>query len=178
MAEIRIPTDEFERGIASNRCALSGEPANARMKAAYKSRIGAKWLLLLLGVLPFVVVWAITRRTARGDLPVSRVAFGEAKEQGRRRDKAGGRCLALAVLCALVVGLTALFLDAPAGLWAAGPITALGAVAYLWLNFTGHTLIPGYVEPSGRWVVLTDVADAFASDVNRSPASKQGENDA
>lgn len=64
----------FAQGQLPGVCIHTGEPADNWVQASYKSRIGAQWFLILLGIFPLVLVRVLTVKRQTGFLPVNREA--------------------------------------------------------------------------------------------------------
>lgn len=166
--ESRCPVDTFERGALPSVCVLTGEPSDGVYRTRFTSRIGAWWFLLLLGVVPFVIVWAVTRKTAMGRLPVTERAFVSVEHQRRRR-MATSWSLYLGGLVVMIGGIVVSQTGrvVGAGLFAAGVIVVVAGFVVAARTPT----ISGFVEPSGRWVVLTNAHPSFAAAVDRQSRS-------
>lgn len=162
----RCPIDAFERGALPAVCVTTGAPAEGWYTDRFESRVGAQWLLLLVGLLPFLVVRALTRKTAKGRVPVSREAFAAMTAAGRRRTRwlVG---LGLGGVVAAGSGLAVVAGDRAEG--PVGPsLLVLGVVLLVAAGAVGaRRTVPGHVEASGRWVVLEDVHPAFAAAVDQ-----------
>lgn len=67
-----VHTEHFRTAQLPPICVHTGTPADEWMAMAVKSRIGAQWLLLLIGVFPLVLVRVLTVKRATGYLPINR----------------------------------------------------------------------------------------------------------
>jgi hypothetical protein len=153
-------------------CAVTGEPTNGRWGVRFSTTPRWVILLILLGVVPFIVGWLITRRVASGSVPMSPRA---------RRLLARNRIIApVAVIGGVVLVFTAAFVSSVVAPDATGWIVVVGLLAVLvgcipfawWMR---RTDILGYVEertPWGRWVVLSHVNPTFAAAVERMYAQR------
>jgi len=159
---VRCPVDDFERGRLPAVCALSGQPSDGAYTETLRSPVGGQYLLLLFGVVPFLIVRYVTRKEAKGKIPVTRAAFAsleaQAKERRWRAFLLVGGGIAAWFLGAIVVA------DIPALGWV---VIAVGTVAFLaGIVYDARTpLLRGHVEASGRWVVIENAHPAFAAAV-------------
>lgn len=160
----RCPADTFERGDLPAVCALSGQQADGAYTETFRSPVGSQYLLLLLGVVPFLVVRYATRKEAIGKVPVTRAAFLSLERQARDRR---WRSLLL-VAGGIVLGLAAgpLVASVATALGAVVGLAALGLVVAGVVHDVRTTLLRGHVEPSGRWVVIENAHPAFAAAVD------------
>lgn len=165
MATARIPVDAFERGAVPAICPITGDAADDSEAVSAVSPVGWKWLLLLVGVIPFVVVWAVTRRTAVGRLPISAAGRAARAQQMLKRFKAIG--VALTSVPVAFLGWYLTDVDVLPSIFKSlyGPVAAilalggLGAAGY----FSPPTTV--IVEPSGRWVKVQGASPVFAEAV-------------
>lgn len=79
---VTVPTAYFRAGQLPPVCVMSGQPADDVVEMKVKSRIGAQWLLLLLGIFPMVLVRVLTVKRATGYVPVQRAALTRFVEAG------------------------------------------------------------------------------------------------
>lgn len=103
---VTVPTAYFRARQLPPVCVLSGQPADDVVEMKVKSRIGAQWLLLLVGVFPMVLVRVLTVKRATGYVPVQRAALARFAEAGHPL-KVVTRILRVA---AGILGLLAVFL--------------------------------------------------------------------
>lgn len=75
--EAWVDTADFRNGKLPPVCVHSGAPADEWLDVSAKSRIGAQWLLLLVGIVPMILVRALTIKRASGYLPVNKEATRE-----------------------------------------------------------------------------------------------------
>lgn len=105
----------FSQGLLPRVCVNTGMPASEWLEASYKSKIGAQWFLLLLGIFPLVLVRVLTVKRANGFLPVNRKQTDElihrtssanaelARRYMRRVGVIGPVLAVIGVLCLAVV---------------------------------------------------------------------------
>ena len=153
-------------------CVLTGEPAEQRLSVRYTTTPSWVVLLLFLGVVPAIVGWLLTRRTARGSLPLS--ARGAAVLSRRHRLALGA--ILVGVPLAIGGGTFAGALDPNVG---GLVLCVLLVVALLLVLAATRAYTPNAVRahveeptPWGRWVQLHDVSDAFALAVQRMYADR------
>lgn len=79
---VEVPADAYASGHLPHVCVRTGAPTLEHQLHVVKSRIGAQWLLLLVGLVPFVLVRALTTNRVIGALPVNQ------GEEERRRSTA------------------------------------------------------------------------------------------
>lgn len=77
LCDTQVSTSQFEAGQLPPICANTGLPADGWTTTHAKSKIGAQWLLLLAGFVPFLIVRALTIKRSVGYLPVNRQASDE-----------------------------------------------------------------------------------------------------
>lgn len=70
---IEVPTSMFVDGGLPGVCVHTGVAATEWESARVKSKVGAQWLMLLLGVVPFIFLRALTIKRAQGVLPADPV---------------------------------------------------------------------------------------------------------
>jgi hypothetical protein len=177
MGFTRVPVEMFERGQCPKVCVVSGAAGTGELNVKATKPVGAAVLLLLLGIVPFIIYWAITRRVSIGVLPLSNASYDEIVERRRQRRSAtlkwaGGGVGAGVLLAATPLG--------PARL--VGTLLFVGSAVVLlieliapsssdWLPFRAA------VDDSGRWLQLAGVHPAFAEAVDsavRGPADPGG----
>ncbi len=163
---VTIPAAVLRRGELPPVCVRTGAPADGTVVTGFRNRLGWAWLLLVLGVVPFLVALALLWRSARGPIPLSAAAHRAIEARVRRSRRLGLAGLLLLTVGTLAVGAVApeAVAGAVAGLVAA---IGLGLLVAAWWSDDG---VAGYVDRSGA-VVLTEVDDAFAAAVaGRVPA--------
>ena len=160
----RCPVDTFERGRLPSVCALTGKRSEGVYPARFESEIGAKWLLLFLGLVPFFIVWAITRKTALGRIPVTEDAFVTLEVQRRRRALAAWSMFLGGILSAVLGVFVGVGVEA---LGVALVVIGMGLIVAAFVVNSRTPTLKGFVEPSGRWVVITNAHPAFAEAVGR-----------
>ena len=154
-------------------CVLTGQATSGTRRVHFATTPGWVFVLLLFGVFPFIIGWMLTRRSARGLLPLSPAAGSRLT----RRNTVG---LAISVLipaaCLLAGGLAAVFgaSGLSTSLVVAGFIAAaLVLVASLfWYLPNPARAYVGESTPWGRWVTLRDVNPTFADAAKRMYASR------
>lgn len=106
----RVPTDQFRTAQLPPVCIYTGTPADHWMPMSVKSRIGAQWLLLLIGIVAFVIVRAVTIKRATGFLPINRVELSQLTERvssvRRKRSRRLFRASAMVAVLTACVGFT------------------------------------------------------------------------
>jgi hypothetical protein len=159
----RIPVDDFERGRLPAVCALSGQPADGSYTETLRSPVGNQAWLILVGLVPFLVVRYLTRKEAKGSVPVTRAAFASLEAQARERRWRAG----LLVLGGIILGPVGAALAANVSVTLGWVVILLGVGAFVGgMAYDARTpLLRGHVEPSGRWVVFENAHPAFAAAV-------------
>lgn len=158
----RCPVEDFERGRLPMVCAVTGRPAEGWYDETYESPTGLQYLLLLFGLVPFLIVRAVTRKTSKGRIPVTRATFTVLHDRARRRRRRTVTLLGVGGAAALL-GIALLWSAADAGRVLAPlglVVMAVGVAIDMSPSF-----LSGHVEPSGRWVVLENAHPAFAAAV-------------
>ena len=162
---VRVWEGDLYLGAFPPLCAVTGEPTSGRYAVRFSTTPRWVFLLIFLGVAPFIVGSLLTRRVASGSLPMSARA---------RRLLARNRIMEPVALLAAFLSVSAAALItsvwAPdAGAWIV--VAGLLAILVTCVPF-GHWMrrhaVFGYVEeptPWGRWVVLSNVNPTFASAV-------------
>lgn len=106
----RVPTDQFRTAQLPPVCIYTGAPADHWMPMSVKSRIGAQWLLLLIGIVAFVIVRAVTIKRAAGFLPINRVELARLTERvmsvRKKRSRRLFRAFAIVAVLTACVGFT------------------------------------------------------------------------
>lgn len=173
MAEVRVPRADFEAGRFPPVCAVTGAPADGQVVCHFATPIGAKWLLLVLGVIPFVLVWAWTRRPITGEVPITEAVFVEARARSRQRARRASLLTLVAVVGGLLFSLTEPVIGATGP--ALGRTLSLACLAYwcwaLVQVIHDRQIVRGHVDPDDGDIVLVDADPKFASAVDHSPVA-------
>jgi len=151
--------DAFERGRGPEICFLSGERTADRIKVTAENRDAYVWLLFF-GIVPYVVVRLLTRRTSRGSIGLSEDVYGQIKE--RRMNTATPY---LAAAAGIVPGFL---------LQRAAPLPGLAAIAVGVIAGCALAIVARRRDPirgihlddAGRWVIVPNAADAYADAVD------------
>lgn len=100
-----VSADAFASGWLAQVCVVSGEVATSFEKKSVESPVGAAWLGLLLGFIPFFIIRSITVKTVVGGVPYNKEAAKRDPVfvERRQRNLIGG-----AVALVLGVGAVAL----------------------------------------------------------------------
>ena len=172
---VRLAIDAFEAGDLPEICVLSGRQATTTRMFTFHNRVEqATGWLILLGVFPFVLVRAITRKTTRGPLPISseeleaRLKASRGGAQGDLKIIAAGT--GVGGLAGAVIDFGLISGDSGTGFLfgglAAGALFGLVATV-IRLPTRPQISVRGAVEPSGRWLSLEgvhpDFVDAYAT---------------
>src|SRR4051812_31568968 len=80
---VRVGARDIEDGTLPAVCVVTGDPADSDWNVSYTNPVGALWLLLFFGVLPYVLARFLSRKVVAGRLPIS--ARGIAMVRSRRR---------------------------------------------------------------------------------------------
>jgi hypothetical protein len=161
MADCRVPVDLFERGTCPPVCVLTGRDAKGEtLEVTAQTAVGAAYLLLLLGVFPFLIYRLATQKTTYGELPLSNAGWSEI-QQGRRRRRAR-RLAILGGASALLVLSIALAADTLALI---AVLVLFAVLVWLFVSTGAGRWVPFQltVERSGRWVAVEDCHEAFAT---------------
>ena len=172
MSTVQVWDGDLAAGTLPPICALTGEPTSGFKAVRFRTTPNWVILLLLLGVVPVVVGWLLTRRVAGGVLPLApRVQLRVA----RRRLTAVGVCIGIPV-ASFLVSLPLSLVSTDVGSWLVpiGAIaTLLAAVVSMW--WYSAITVHGYVGeagPWGRWVELSNVNPTFAAAVGQMYAQR------
>ena len=152
MGTVRIPIDDFERGRLPQVCAVTGRPgADIRWNRSVENDAGNLRVLVIFGVVLYIIVRAVTRRTASGNLWLTDEGMDWVKreEKALRKRRSG-----LAAAAVILFGVSL-----PAGIVAGSGVVIgvvlLAAVALcVVLLFMPSQVMPAELEASGRWVVF------------------------
>jgi Zn-dependent protease with chaperone function len=169
MADIGIWGNEMRSGTLPQICVLTGEPTEDSMTFKFATAPGWTLLLLLVGLLPYVIGYAITAKRAQGRLPLA----------GRKRGGViavrwgGWAAILVGIVC--VFGSVATSSNEEASSTASGVLILLsllfifaGIIAVIVRGFVGIRGkvqgAPGYAD---HWVTLSRVHPLFADAVIR-----------
>ncbi|MEX0869115.1 MAG: hypothetical protein WD011_05525, partial [Nitriliruptoraceae bacterium] len=72
MAQVTIPRDVIERGELPPVCAVTGQEADGTVAVQFNALPPWSWVLLLVGVIPFLVANALAPTRVEGRVPVVR----------------------------------------------------------------------------------------------------------
>ena len=76
MAKVRITREEIERGLLPKVCALTGEPTDDTKRHGFLWQPAWVGVLFLAGLLPYVIVSLVLRKTMTVDVPLVREKHG------------------------------------------------------------------------------------------------------
>jgi hypothetical protein len=173
MASAVLTVDRLERGDLPPVCCKTGERTRVTVERRHRVIPGWTWVLLPLGVVPFLLVALLsTRRTVTVMLPMSRRAAGRL----RTADRVARLCFFSGVMTALgaATGRPPIPWVVPAALLAAAAL-AIGVARMLWvgvdLSYTSARLVhlarvhPRFAEAVGYGPI--DVRDLSVSRLAR-----------
>jgi len=152
-----LPADQASAGRrVPDVCSRHGNPATYREEITFTSRPpGWSYVLLLLGLLPFVVMYLATRRK------VTVPAWPFCDECKAMRGKRGGVELVFVALFLLCIGAS-FVVHAPASRWLAGAAVVAAVAALLVNRLGGARMIAGAeVTRDGAWLRVRDASEAF-----------------
>lgn len=147
---VAINADSFASGFLPSICVVSGEPATEMVPKKVESPVGVAWLGLALGVIPFVIIRAITSREIHGGIPYNKAAARKEPAYVARRRAfllSSFGALAGGVACALLAETTLVGTNSGGQAWLVFGAIFLLAVALF-------TLLFGLRQPL-RWLGAT-----------------------
>lgn len=166
MGEVQVGTDVFRAGRFPQVCVVTGQPATTQERREAKSPVGALWLLLLFGVLPFVVVRLLSVKRADGILPYDR-AGAESQEsfkQAHKRQTIWGLALWGIALVVFLVAMSwyepDLTYHLPMYTFASGSALA-GLVVLVRASRSPIQRVRVSLSPAGEVVTISNAHDAF-----------------
>ena len=169
MSQERISVEAFEAGALDiGVCWLSGKQADSARRYSANNPVGAQWLLLLLGLVHFIVVRAITRKTAVGSVSLLASAV---LAHGKRRAQSAVSVFAVIWIptsIAASVGINVAGDSTENNM--GGALTGLAALAFLGIGIAAliasNMMKPSprlRLESSGRWILVDAHGDFVAA---------------
>jgi len=151
----RLPVDAFERGRGPEICFLSGEHTADRINVRAENPDTFVWLILF-GIVPYVVVRALTRRSAKGSLALSEAVYREVKAR-----RVSWVVPAAPLVGGVVIG-TLLASRVPAVGWTLIILGLVAAAVLSVVRWRRNPLSGIELDAAGRWVIIPNAADAYA----------------
>jgi hypothetical protein len=151
MAEVWVTRDDLAVGDLPPVCVVTGRPADGLVPIRFNALPGWTWVLLLLGILPFLIASLFARERVVGEVPVVAAVV----ERFRRRRRGSFGLGAAGLVCVAVAAAAQVAWLAWLGVlaMAAGALLAVAA---------SRGFVDGRLDRTGLWVRLVRVHPRFA----------------
>ena len=153
MATVWVSREELASGDFPAVCALTGDPADARLPFTFDDVPDWAWLLWPFGV-PFLLAAVLGTQKVRGHLPV----VAGAVDSHRRLHR-----LSVVLGAVGLVGFLAGVVTSSAWLWGWAPVALVGAG--ITQVIATRRIVGGRLDRTGVWVKLRRVHSDFVSAV-------------